>query len=230
MCTSFPGAQGHFPTPSPLLNPNMAPLLHSADKETEAEVECNLPEVHMSHSRTRPSLLASASGFSHRHLAAATCFIDVPAQLPFSGSCLVMKGMSDSLFPTCNSSLSKTLPSHFIPHTQSCWFSAFWWPISEAGPHRAPAQPTAAGASSSPVAPAHPPQPPLPGFDSPQIQSFLLQPRVQALLTSHWGCDHSQKNISKAYKHVAFLLKTLDRSPVALKIKFKLLVYKAPHG
>lgn len=91
-----------------IAEPQYSLPLHSADKETEAEIEYNLQEVYMNHSRIRPRLLASTSGFTHRHSAAATCFIYIPDQLPFSKSCLVMERMSDNLFPTCDSSFSKT--------------------------------------------------------------------------------------------------------------------------
>lgn len=46
-----------------------------------------------------------------------------------------------------------------------------------------------------------------------------LSPRIQVLLTSCEGCYHTQKNISKAHEHVSFLLKILQRSPMAFKIK-----------
>ena len=61
VCTPFLGAQGHSPSSSPLRIPNIVQLLHFAGKETEAEVECDLPEVHMRHSRSRPRPLASGS-------------------------------------------------------------------------------------------------------------------------------------------------------------------------
>lgn len=161
VCTPVLGAQGHSPSSSPLRIPSIVHLLHFAGKEAEAETECDVPELHMCHSRTRPRLLASDSGFSREHPAAATSSTRVPGQLPHLGSCLVIEGMGGCVLscPACDSSLGKRYLLTLVPQAQSCWFSAAWWPTSGAGPHHPATHPNHPPASSSPPAPVHLSQP-----------------------------------------------------------------------
>ena len=107
--------------------------------------------------------------------------------------------------------LSKTSPLALGPHAPSCWVSASPCPLSRSGPTVHPL--TQAIHGRCPPSPSK--RPPGP---TAQVQSFPLWPRVQALLTSCWGCYRNQKNTPKAHEHVTFRLKFCRGTPWPSKL------------
>lgn len=121
-----------------------------------------------------------------------------------------------------NPPLLVKLPLRFLPRSTVPLVLCILVPHLWERLHHARTHPSCTETSFSPSPPAPPPQP-TPHWTGLSLKPspYCLSTGIQALLTSCCGHYHSQKNISKAHKHVTVQLKILQRWPTALKIKFK---------